>query len=155
VALASPPDLVALLRGLPRHWQSQMSLFTRRVGDPDRPEDLPMLQAHSPIHQIERLAGPVLLAHGARDIRVGIDQVRAFAEALDARGAPVTLIEFPAEGHGLVNQRNRLAYFALAETFFATHLGGALEPVEHDLQQADFRVPRGARFLPASVNAGA
>jgi dipeptidyl aminopeptidase/acylaminoacyl peptidase len=154
VSLAGPPDLVAFLRVLPRHWHSQISLFTRRVGDPDHPGGRRLLEAHSPLSHLDRLNRPVLIAHGAHDIRVAIDQVRSFAEALAARGTPVTLVEYPGEGHGLVAQRSRLSYMALAEAFFATNLGGALQPIEEDLRDADYIVRLGREHIPALAHMG-
>jgi dipeptidyl aminopeptidase/acylaminoacyl peptidase len=149
VSLAGPPDLLALLGSLPRHWQSQFSLFSQRVGNPDLPNDRRLLEAHSPLSHLDQFNRPMLLAHGVRDIRVRIEQVRSFADALAARGTPVTLVEYPSEGHGLVGQRNRLSYMAFAEAFFAAHLGGALQAVEDDLRDADYSVRIGSQHIPA------
>jgi hypothetical protein len=38
---------------------------------------------------------------------------------------------------------------ALAEAFFATNLGGALQPIEEDLRDADYIVRLGRKHIPA------
>ena len=115
VSLAGPPDLLDLLESLAEHWKHQITLFTKRVGDPTTPDGRALLRQHSPVTHVDNVHHPVLLAHGVRDIRVTVDSVRKFAAALKQRNCPVTLLEYTDEGHGLVGKDNRLSYFAIVE----------------------------------------
>jgi dipeptidyl aminopeptidase/acylaminoacyl peptidase len=51
------------------------------------------------------------------------------AQAMQARGIPVTYLLYPDEGHGFVRPENKLAFYAVTEAFLAKHLGGRYEPV--------------------------
>ena len=59
--------------------------------------------------------------------------------AMQAKNIPVTYVVYPDEGHGFQKPPNRLSYIAIAETFFARHLGGACEPVGRDFDASRMR----------------
>lgn len=147
VSLAAPPDLLDLLASLPEHWKHQITLFTKRVGDPSTPDGRALLRRHSPMTHVDEFCKPILLAHGVRDIRVNVDSVRRFAAALKQRDCPVTLLEYTDEGHGLVGQDNRLSYMAIVEAFFAKHLGGNREPFGLEIGAASLVVPIGVEHI--------
>ncbi|MCP4549848.1 MAG: S9 family peptidase [bacterium] len=79
------------------------------AGDPATEFD--KLMERSPISHVERLRAPLLLTHGVNDWRVPISESRRFAEAAKAIGAPVTLVEFPGQGHGISGLANNLNYY--------------------------------------------
>jgi acylaminoacyl-peptidase len=43
---------------------------------------------------------------------------------------------FARSGHGFQKPPNRLSFIAIAEAFFARHLGGACEPVGRDFERS-------------------
>lgn len=74
------------------------------------PEGRATYVERSPIHRLDRLSCPMLILQGADDKVVPPSQAEAMAAAVHAKGLPVTLIMFAAEGHG----------FRRAETITAT-----------------------------------
>lgn len=66
---------------------------------------------------------------------------------MQARGIPVTYVVYPDEGHGFAKPPNRLSHIAMAEAFFACHLGGACEPVGRDLDGSNHEVRAGEEML--------
>ena len=71
--------------------------------------------------------------------------------AMQTKGIPVTYVVYPDEGHGFQKPPNRLSYIAIAEAFFARHLGGACEPVGNDFDGSTHEVRAGADLLADSV----
>lgn len=126
VALAAPVNLLTVIDSMPPYWGPLRAMWTQRVGDPDTEPDF--LWERSPLSRIGDLRVPLLLAQGANDPRVPRTEAEQLVEALRDRGVDHTYLEFADEGHGLVNQGNRLAFFREAEAFLARHLGGRAEP---------------------------
>jgi len=68
------------------------------------PEAGELYRARSPIHAVEDLACPLILFQGAEDRVVPPDQARLMAEAVRAKGLPVSLQVFEGEQHGFRRQ---------------------------------------------------
>jgi dipeptidyl aminopeptidase/acylaminoacyl peptidase len=64
------------------------------------PEAAATYRARSPLHNVDRIARPVLLVHGLEDTVVPPMQAQVMAEALARRGVRHVLVTFPGEGHG-------------------------------------------------------
>jgi dipeptidyl aminopeptidase/acylaminoacyl peptidase len=128
VALNAPSDLQAMLRSFPAYWKLERAERIRRVGDPDDPADAARLRATSPLFLVERIEVPILLAQGARDPRVTVEQAERFVAAVAERGGRLTYALYPDEGHMLGRTENNLDFHARAEAFLASCLGGRLEP---------------------------
>jgi len=58
-------------------------------------------RARSALYHADRIRASVLLLHGERDERVPVQQARAFAAQLEARGAAVRLAVFPNAMHSI------------------------------------------------------
>lgn len=89
-------------------------------GDPERDADL--FARISPIHKVDRVAVPVLLAHGTRDPRVPYGESVQMATALAARQKKVEFLTFDYAGHGFIRPADRARIYAAVAAFFATHL---------------------------------
>ena len=76
------------------------------------------------------------------------DQIVA---AMQAKNIPVTYVVYPDEGHGFHKPPNRLSFIAIAEAFFARHLGGACEPVGRDFDGSSHEVRAGTEMLPETA----
>jgi dipeptidyl aminopeptidase/acylaminoacyl peptidase len=74
-------------------------------------------RAGSPIHRIEALSVPVLVAHGERDERVSPAQSRQLVEALDRLGKTYEYVTYPSEGHGFLNAGPQIDFYRRLERF--------------------------------------
>ena len=91
---------------------------------------------------------PILIAQGMQDVRVAAAESEQMVTALKGRGVPVTYVTFSDEGHGFARPANRLAFYAVAEAFFAKHLGGRYQPIEQDFAGSTLKVETGGELVP-------
>ncbi len=64
--------------------------------------------AHSPISYAARRTTPLLILHGAEDQRVPLSQATGFYRALADQPAPVALVSYPREPHGIKERRHQI-----------------------------------------------
>jgi protease II len=126
IDLCGPANLLTFMASIPAYFRPQSHLFRTRVGDPETERD--MLLARSPLSAADQIRIPVLVAHGANDVRVKQAEAEQIVAALRANGVPHEYLLFDNEGHGLARPENRERYYAAAERFLAEQLGGRLEP---------------------------
>ncbi|MEM7223942.1 MAG: S9 family peptidase [Pseudomonadota bacterium] len=117
-------DLVMALETFPAYWRPWLELWLDYVGDPNDPADRADMAARSPINFIERIQRPLLMVHGAKDVRVVRAHSDRIAEAMAEAGLPFQYIVFDNEGHAIRRWRNRLVVAEAMEQFLAEHLGG-------------------------------
>ena len=87
------------------------------------PSATPQLFARiSPIHRVDRIRAPVLIAHGTRDPRVPIGESEQFVTALQERQKKVAYETFDYAGHGFIRPDDRRRIYRAVAEFFATHL---------------------------------
>lgn len=111
---------------VPPYWRlGVLPLYDKCVGNPGRPEDRRRLEAISPIFRVDRVKGPILIIHGAKDPRVGVGQSIEMAKALERAGKRVRLVTFADEGHSREygNWRNAVRHYEEVERFLAQCLG--------------------------------
>jgi dipeptidyl aminopeptidase/acylaminoacyl peptidase len=89
-------------------------------GDPRR--DAALFERISPIHRIDRVRVPLLVAHGCRDPRVPIGESEQVVAALRDRAQPVTYLTFDYAGHGFIRPGDRRRIFTAVADFFRAHL---------------------------------
>jgi len=140
-------NLQTLVESMPPYWAGFAEFFYRSYGDPRTPEGRALLAERSPIHKVDRIKKPMLIFHGANDVRCKVAESDTIVAAMQAKGIPVTYVVYPDEGHGFQKPPNRLSYVAIAEAFFARHLGGACEPVGRDFDGSSHEVRAGAEIL--------
>lgn len=126
VDIVGPSNLLTWLNTIPPYWEPMKPLFYKRIGDPAKDEEF--LKSRSPLFHIDRIRVPLLIAQGANDPRVKRDESLQIRDALQKAGKTVEFMEFPDEGHGFAKPENRLKFYAAAEKFLATHIGGRAEP---------------------------
>jgi acylaminoacyl-peptidase len=119
----------------------------RSYGDPRTEEGRKLLAERSPINKVDNIKKPMLIFHGENDVRCKIAESDTIAAAMQAKNIPVTYIVYPDEGHGFQRPPNQLSHLAIAEAFFARHLGGACEPVGEDFNGSSHEVRAGADIL--------
>jgi dipeptidyl aminopeptidase/acylaminoacyl peptidase len=140
VDLFGPANLITLLESVPAYWKPMFEMLATRVGDPRTGEGRALLTAHSPLTHVERIRRPLLIGQGTNDARVKQAESDQIADAMQAKGIPVTYILYPDEGHGFARPENNLSFNAIAERFLAQVLGGRCEPVGADFEGASLQV---------------
>ncbi len=73
--------------------------------------------AGSPIHRIDQLEVPILVAHGLRDERVHPAQSEELVEALRRLGKTYEYVTYPGEGHGFLSAGPQVDYYRRVERF--------------------------------------
>lgn len=143
VDIVGPSDLVSFLGSLQPHSQATTDLWARRVGDFRTPEGKAFLAERSPMSFVDQISRPLLIGQGAADRSVKHAESSQIVKKLDQRGIPVTYVVFPDEGHGFAHPRNRVAFYAVVESFLGEHLGGRVQPVGSDFDGSSITIPTG------------
>jgi len=146
VDIVGPSSLFTLMENMPAYWESGRSQLYRRIGDPTTEAGQALLRTRSPLHSADRIARPLLIGQGANDPRVTVRESEQIVQAMAAQSIPVTYVEFPDEGHGFARPVNRIAFFAVTESFLAQCLGGRAEPIGDALKASTAQVKHGAEF---------
>jgi dipeptidyl aminopeptidase/acylaminoacyl peptidase len=89
--------------------------FPTLIADPDK--DAAQIAATSPVKNAQRLTQPLLMAHGAEDVRVPIKQGRKFRDAVSDTNKNVEWIVYSDEGHGFHQEEHRIDYWKHVEAF--------------------------------------
>jgi len=155
--LAFYPDEFAC--GMSMYGLSDLELFARRiiafspdtarrVGDPRTADGLELLRRQSPLHSAERVARPLLVTHGGKDVVVPKQQSDVFVSALEKHGKEVTYLVYPDEGHDYSQPESWVSFWAAAEQFLHKHLDGRFEPAAKDFEGANLQAPVGAELMP-------
>lgn len=126
VDVVGPSNLRTLLQSFPPYWAPRMKRWTSRVGDVL--SDDALNQRLSPLFHVERIRAPLLIGHGANDVRVKIEESNQVVAAMRRNGRDVTYVVYPDEGHGFGRDANVRDFNARVEAFLAQHLGGRAEP---------------------------
>jgi dipeptidyl aminopeptidase/acylaminoacyl peptidase len=118
VSLNGVSDLVALLTSDTGGFKDE--LIARHIGDPSADRD--MLEAVSPIRQIDKIKVPVLLLHAKDDLRVDPDQSRRMLDALQKAGKPSKFVAIESGEHWLLNEAGRTQFLTALEEFLAANM---------------------------------
>jgi dipeptidyl aminopeptidase/acylaminoacyl peptidase len=113
-------NLFTFLKTIPPYWTPYLEMMYEMVGHPEK--DKEWLQEHSPALNAEKIRKPLLVAQGAKDPRVNINESNQIVEALKKRGIEVWYIVKENEGHGFQNEENRFDFYEAMESFLSTHL---------------------------------
>jgi dipeptidyl aminopeptidase/acylaminoacyl peptidase len=146
-------NLTSFLHSVPPYWLPEIEKEFRRVGDYRTDEGRAFLKERSPLTYVDRIQRPLLVGQGANDPRVKKNESDQIVQAMQAGGIPVTYLLYPDEGHGFVRPENKLAFYVVAETFLAEHLGGMYEPVGQAFENSSITVPAGAEEVPGLMEA--
>ncbi len=125
--IVGPSNLITLLQSIPPYWKPIQKIFEKRVGNLHDPEERKMLEAQSPLFSATNIKAPLFVVQGANDPRVKKQESDQIVTALRDLGREVEYMVAPDEGHGFLNELNRLAMVTAMEQFFAKHLKGRLQ----------------------------
>lgn len=124
ISLAGPTDLATLIESFPPYWRADLSMWHDYVGNPAVAQDREEMTRKSPLTHAARVERPVLIVHGAKDVRVRIDQSERMVAALRGAGKPVEYLPIADMGHGSGWWVHRLAFLRKSEGFLQRCLGG-------------------------------
>ncbi|MGL4965228.1 MAG: S9 family peptidase [Inquilinus sp.] len=95
-------------------------LRAAEYGDPVA--DKALLERISPIHKLDRIRVPLLMAQGLDDPRVPPGESEMIYSGLRGLGRPVDYLRVPHEGHGFARRENRHDVFGAVAAFLDRHL---------------------------------
>jgi dipeptidyl aminopeptidase/acylaminoacyl peptidase len=147
VPIVGISDLITLMENRPPYWADFMEQFNRRYADVRTEDGRAWLRSRSPITKCDAITKPMLIGHGANDVRCTLAQSDMIVDAMEKKGLDVAYVVFPDEGHGFYRPENRLAFFAVVEAFLAKHMRGRCEPVGHDFEGSSHEIRAGASRL--------
>lgn len=117
-------DWPRAIEAFPPYWKPDTHLIRRFYGNPGDAADRARLEEQSPVHRIANIGVPLLVIHGANDVRVMKQDSEDVVAALRAAGKPVDYLLFPDEGHAITRWQNRIVSYQRTEEFLAACLGG-------------------------------
>jgi dipeptidyl aminopeptidase/acylaminoacyl peptidase len=133
-----------MLANPPPYWASFYEEECHRIGDPRTEEGRALLKARSPLHRVGDITKPMLIGHGANDVRCKVAESDQIVAAMVEKNIPVTYVVFPDEGHDFARPENSIAFSAIAEAFLARHLGGRCEPIGEDFMGSSHEIRAGS-----------
>lgn len=135
ISYVGPSNIITLINAIPPYWVPIKRIFTKRVGNPEDPEDKARLLRQSPLFAAKQIRAPLLVIQGANDPRVKKAESDQIVVALRELEQEVHYLVAPNEGHGFRREDNRLAVAVAIESFFARYLNGrAQESISPDVK---------------------
>ena len=113
-------NLFTFIKTIPPYWKPMLDMLYEMVGNPETDKEL--LAAASPALHADNIRAPLLIAQGAQDPRVNIEESNQMVAALNKRGIDVEYIVKDNEGHGFHNEENRFEFYEAMERFLEKHL---------------------------------
>jgi dipeptidyl aminopeptidase/acylaminoacyl peptidase len=92
----------------------------RMMGHPADHRDA--YRAGSPIHRLEAIRRPILVAHGEGDDRVHPAQSQELVAELKRLGKTYEYVTYPTEGHGLIRSAPQVHFYRRLERFLDWYL---------------------------------
>ena len=113
-------NLFTFLKTIPPYWKPMLDMFYEMVGNPET--DKALLAEASPALHADNIRAPLLIAQGAQDPRVNVEESNQMVAALKKHGIAVEYLVKENEGHGFHNEENRFEFYEAMEKFLAKHL---------------------------------
>lgn len=120
-------NLFTFQESIPPYWKPYREMMYEMIGDPSM--DSEMMKQYSPVFHAEYISAPLMIAQGAKDPRVNIEESNQMVQALESRGVKVKYLVEPEEGHGFHNQENKFKFYNAMAFFLSEHLN---TPMKYD-----------------------
>ena len=122
IAISPQCDLTRLAAKPPVFWGPIACTLRRQMLGYASPEESDrLLLERSPRNRLTAECPPLLIAHGARDPRIPIDEVDEFVAEARSLGVEVTYLRFDDEGHHIQSNQNRALLFTGDQSFLERH----------------------------------
>ncbi len=108
-------NIFTLLKTIPPYWEQGRKQLYEMIGDPEK--DKQLLRAASPVFHADKIKAPLFVVQGANDPRVKKAESDQIVKALESRGVEVPYLVKYNEGHGFLNEENRMEFYFLMEAF--------------------------------------
>jgi dipeptidyl aminopeptidase/acylaminoacyl peptidase len=79
------------------------------------------IEKHNPVNHVDAWRVPMLVIHGQKDYRVGVEQSLAAFGALQRRGIPSRLLYFPDENHWILKPHNSVQWHEAVNAWLRSH----------------------------------
>jgi dipeptidyl aminopeptidase/acylaminoacyl peptidase len=113
-------NLFTFMKTIPPYWKPYLDMLREMVGDEEK--DRALLESVSPVFHADKIRVPMLVAQGAKDPRVNINESNQIVDALKKKGLEVVYLVKENEGHGFHNEENRFEFYGVIERFLTRHL---------------------------------
>ncbi len=118
-------DLRVLVDGaVPFVRPALINTYLAYMGDPDIEMQNRDMLARSPVSRLDCISKPLLVIHGANDVRVAQAQADVVVETVRANGVEVDYLLNEREGHWFINEDSNIELYQRIERFLARHLRG-------------------------------
>lgn len=109
--------------------------FVEMVGDPMK--DRERLRRTSPLHLVEDMKAPVLLAHSVDDEVVNPHYTRVMGKALRGADRPAILLDLEGSDHDSLREDQHILLLEAVEAFLGEHLAAIPSPPEQARKAAE------------------
>ncbi|TKT57473.1 S9 family peptidase [Agrobacterium sp. LC34] len=118
-------DLRVLVDGaVPFVRPALINTYLAYMGDPHIEMQNRDMLARSPVSRLDCISKPLLVIHGANDVRVAQAQADVVVETVRANGVEVDYLLNEREGHWFINEDSNIELYQRIERFLARHLRG-------------------------------
>ncbi len=115
-------NLYTFMKTIPPYWKPYLQILKEIWYDEDVPEERAIMDEVSPVFHIDKIKKPLMVAQGANDPRVNIDESDQIVEALRKKGFDVPYMVKYDEGHGFGKEENSIDLYKAMMGFYAKHL---------------------------------
>ncbi len=122
------------------------------VGDPTSPLDRMQMLQRSPAENIVNTHAMFMLAHGSKDSSAPVEDIRQFANDLEAAGKLFLYAEFKNAGHQFQRPADSEAFHGFADRFLQSCLQGKAEPPPPSMKSDDIGVRTNIKELRPLAN---
>lgn len=125
ISYSGMSDLRMLVDGaVPFVRPALINTYLSYMGDPDIETQNRDMLARSPVSRLDCISKPLLVVHGANDVRVAKAQADLVVERVRANGVEVDYLLNEREGHWFINEDSNIELYRRIERFLARHLRG-------------------------------
>lgn len=113
-------NLFAYLKDIPPYYKPYLQMTYEMVGNPET--DAEYFREFSPAFHTDKIRVPLLIAQGARDPRVSVEEINQFVKTVKKQGGKVNYILKQNEGHGFQDEGNKIEFYTEVEAFLQENL---------------------------------